>query len=172
MKKLLFVALLLAMVATQAGAGRLERFHKWKLRGHIVAFRPIERIFQVVSFAPNLEILLYQTGENSPRFVLISYEHFGYSEIPEDFYTNPHDLVLRGARDKSCDQTYGNYMAASEQMAQMWNNPMNGPENKKEPAVRMDKIAFVGAFNGLPADSCLKCYIVGNGDVVIDNAKK
>ena len=85
--------------AAAAGSPKATSMH-----GQVVAFRPGERIGQVVSGVVNRETFLLRIGAGG-NVVKIVYKHDGYAEHPAG------EVELKVRRDRSCDGSYGQFVS-------------------------------------------------------------
>lgn len=81
------------------------------IRGHIVAFRPAERLGQVVSGVVNRETFLLRVDGKAGEIVKVVYEHDGYSELSGAAAERNAGLALEVHRDRSCDGNYGQFVS-------------------------------------------------------------
>ena len=134
------------------GTAASWRGHK-KVKGQIIAYRPFDRIVQVVSFVENREIFLFRVDapESSSRPVIVKlvYEHFGYSDLGGDILGKTPLLESKVHRDKSCDETYGAFV-------------QNAPTIKDDVGkdFPIEKLVFIKPFEKIeiPLEQPLKCY--------------
>lgn len=128
--------------------------HLTSIRGHIVAFRPAERLGQVVSGVVNRETFLLQVDGKPGEIVKVLYEHDGYSEVSGAAAEKRLGLEVR--RDRACDGSYSQFVAEA---------PTLTSEDKSNtiPPVKM-----LGSFGGLPPSYKLKCYRLQRGGIRID----
>jgi len=105
-------AILSLLVASSFLEQRAER--TTTIAGRIIAYRPVDRISQVVSFAPNLEIFLMELetpgGVKAGPIVKVEYEHFGYSDITEDILDRAPHLRMKVQRNRACDESYRHFL--------------------------------------------------------------
>lgn len=123
--------------------------HLASIRGQIVAFRPAERIGQVVSGVLNRETFLLRVDGNGGDVLKVVYEHDGYSEISN----SSNEMALELRRDRSCDGNYRQFVSES---------PVLASEDKTNAVPPM---TMVGGFNGLPPSYRLKCYRLSRGNI-------
>lgn len=142
MIKAVHIALLVAVFGgtSTVAAGKP---HLTPIRGRVVAFRPAERIGQVVSEVINRETFLLRLDSSAGEIVKVVYDHYGYSKFPDG------SVSLKGRRDRSCDGTYGQFVAKA---------PILKLEGKSS---AIPSVTLVEGFNGLPLSSKLKCYRLG-----------
>lgn len=129
--------------------------HLVSIRGQIVAFRPAERIGQVVSGVLNRETFLLRLDGNGGDVVKVVYEHDGYSAIS----SASNEMALEVRRDRSCDGTYGRFVSES---------PLLTNEDKTN---TVPPVTMLGAFNGLSPSSRLKCYHLSRGNIQMGTGK-
>ena len=148
--RLIIVALIVS-AATITVIGGVSR-KRTKIKGQIIAYRPTERVSQVVSHALNKEYFLFRPStsrSNSPEVIKLVYEHFGYSMLADDLLSKMPALQLLVHRDSTCDETYGAFVE---------NSPTFNDDRAKEgPA---EKVIFIGSFQEmkLSTEQILKCY--------------
>ncbi len=124
-----------------------------KVTGQIIAYRPFDRIVQMVSFVENREIFLFRAGpsESNPRPVIVKlvYEHFGYSDLGNDILNKVPLLEFTVQRDKRCDETYGAFVQ---------NSPTIKDGDGKDFSI--EKLVFIEPFEKtrIPLEQPLKCY--------------
>ena len=123
------------------------------IRGHIVAIRPAERIGQVVSGVVNRETFLLRVDGKAGEIVKVVYEHDGYSELSGATADKNPGLALEVHRDRSCDGSYGQFVAEA---------PVMTSEDKTN---SIPPVTMLGDFNGLPQSYKLKCYRLGRGSI-------
>jgi hypothetical protein len=155
-RPLLLVALIASVTVVIAAAGP-QRGHT-KIKGQIIAYRPAERVLQVVSHVLNKESFLFKlstTGLNSqPVVTKLVYEHFGYSELGENVLSKTPTLQLSVQRDTTCDETYGAFVQNSLTLGE------GQTKNDSD-----DKVIFIGSFQTkrLSPKQPLKCYKLQRG---------
>jgi hypothetical protein len=129
------------------------------IRGRIIAWRQVDRVIQWASFAPNRELFLFQVESTKhskrPTIFKIDYTHFGYTDITEAMLQQAALLTIRASREKSCDQSYGEFMSTA---------PVVREETSG--SVMLSGISFVEKFKGpeIEPDRILKCYTLQKGD--------
>ncbi len=141
------------VVLSSANAVANGRSHLTSLHGRIVAFRPAERIGQVVSGAVNRETFLLAIDGKAREIVKLIDEHDGYSELSNS--TNDH-VILEVRRDRSCDGSYGQFILES---------PVMTSEDKSSAVPPLTRL---GSFTGLPPSYQLKCYRLNRGNIHMD----
>ena len=128
----------------------------------MIAYRPVDRVAQVASFVPNLEIFLFELethgGVKTGAIVKLEYRHFGYSDITEQVLDNATHLTLRVKRNRAGGDSYGHFVASAPSMRE---------ENSGKVAV--GGVTFLDQFKDLkpPPDTVLKCYLLGLGGIEI-----
>jgi hypothetical protein len=140
------------VVLCGANAAATGRSHSTSIRGHIVAFRPAERLGQVVSGVVNRETFLLRVDGKAGEVVKVLYEHDGYSEISDT--SNEMELEVR--RDRSCDGNYGQFVSEA---------PVLASEDKTN---SVPPVTMLAGFNGLPPSYQLKCYRLGRGHIHVE----
>jgi len=128
------------------------------IRGHVVAFRPAERLGQVVSGVINQETFLVHVDGKPEDTVKVFYEHDGYSEISGPAAENNASLLLRVRRDRSCDGSYGKFVSES---------PVLTSEDK---STSVPAVTMLGGFKGLSPSYRLKCYRLERGNISTKDA--
>ncbi len=126
------------------------------LRGHIVAFRPAERLGQVVSGVVNRETFLLRADGKAGEIVKVVYEHGGYSELSGAAAERNAGLELEVRRDRSCDGNYGQFVSEA---------PVLTSEDKTD---SIPPVTMLENFNGLPKSYKLKCYRLARGNIRIE----
>lgn len=145
------VALIISIAATTGTAGVYRG--RGTIRGQIIAYRPAERVSEVVSHVLNKESFLFRpsdTGSNAqPAITKLVHEHFGYSELGDDLLSKTPILQLNVRRDPTCDETYGAFVQNSGTLSDD-----QGRNNLSE------RVIFIGRFKEikLSAKQMLKCY--------------
>jgi hypothetical protein len=129
------------------------RSHSTSIRGHIVAFRPAERIGQAVSGVVNREAFLLRVDGKAGEVVKVLYEHDGYSEILD----TSNEMVLGVHRDRSCDVKYGQFVSEA---------PVLASEDKTN---SVPPVTMLGGVDGLPPSYQLNCYRLHRGDIHNEN---
>jgi hypothetical protein len=150
---------LLAVVSVNAGAGA----KKTNLVGEIIAYRPAERISQVVSFVMNEETFLLNVSGSRTSGLTVAklvYRHFGYSDLGAEVLDRTPTLRLKVRRDHTCDESYGGFVSS----APVISDPSGQVHN--EPVI------FIGKFGDvkLPAEQELKCYTMQSGDFQVEDS--
>jgi hypothetical protein len=126
------------------------------IRGHIVAFRPAERLGQVVSGVVNRETFLLRVDGKAGEIVKVVYEHDGYSELSGAAAERNAGLALEVHRDRSCDGNYGQFVSEA---------PVLTSEDKTD---SIPPVTMLEGFNGLPQSYKLKCYRLARGNIRIE----
>ena len=150
-RRLIIVALITS-VATITGIAEVNP-RRLSMRGQIIAYRPAERVSQVVSHVLNKEHFLFRvntSGSNSPPVVIkLIYEHIGYSMLGDEVLSKTPTLQLIVHRDSTCDETYGAFVENS--------STLNDDRAKGDPG---EKVIFIGTFQEmkLSTEQILKCY--------------
>jgi hypothetical protein len=127
------------------------------LKGQIIAYRPVEAIWQSVSHVLNQQSFLFYRPEQksqSSAIIKLVYEHFGYSELDGDLIQRAPVLYVTARRDSSCDERYSEFLQNSPGM----NDEQGQPSG-------IEKLVFVRSvreFNVAP-ERVLKCYKVAQG---------
>lgn len=121
--------------AVAAGSPKATSMH-----GQVVAFRPGERIGQVVSGVINRETFLLRVEGGA--VIKIVYKHDGYAEHPAG------EVELKVHRDRSCDGSYGQFVSEA---------PVFTDETNSNPIPAVTKVE---GFQGLPSSYKLKCYLM------------
>lgn len=129
--------------------------HLASIHGQIVAFRPAERIGQVVSGVINREIFLLRVDGKAGEIVKVVYGHDGYSEISN----TSNEMALEVRRDRSCDGTYGQFVSEA---------PILASEDKTN---SVPPVTMLGGFNGLASSYPLKCYRLSRGNIQMGASK-
>ncbi len=151
-RRLVIIALIVYSATITGTAGVYLK--RTTIRGQIIAYRPGERVSQVVSHVLNKEYFLFRvkTSEvnSSPTVIKLMYEHFGYSTLADDWLAKMPTLQLIVHRDSSCDETYGAFVV---------NSPNVNDDRPKEAAAG-EKVIFIGSFQELKIsnEQILKCY--------------
>ena len=125
------------------------------VRGHIVAFRPAERLGQVVSGVVNRETLLLRTDGKAGEIIKVVYEHDGYSEISGAAAEASASLAVDVHRDRSCDGTYGQFVSEA---------PVLTSDDGRGSVPR---VTVLHGFSGLSQSYKLKCFRLGRGGIHI-----
>jgi hypothetical protein len=128
------------------------------IRGHIVAFRPTERLSQVVSGVVNRETFLLRIEGKPGEIVKVLYEHDGYSEISGAAAEKNASLFLTVHRDRSCDGNYGRFVSEA---------PVLTSDDK---SFSVPPVTMLGDFKGLPLSYKLKCYRLARGNIRMEGA--
>jgi hypothetical protein len=164
-----FAVVVIVFLAIAIGLAGVPQGHT-KLKGQIIAYRPADRILQVVSHVLNRESFLFRVSNsesNSQAVVMkLVYEHFGYSDLEDDVLSKTPMLQLNVRRDTTCDETYGAFVQ---------NSPTLREERaKNDPS---EKVIFIEPFQKmkLSPEQPLKCYklraaILANGQETVVNA--
>jgi hypothetical protein len=127
--------------------------------GRIVAYRLLDRISQLPSFAPNKEVFLFKVntdqGTGESRIVKIEYEHFGITNISQAILEAAPLLTLKAKREKNCDQTYDQFLSTAPKLKQ------GGSDD-----VLIGGVEFVENFKDLniAPERILPCYALEKGD--------
>jgi len=134
------------------------RSERQPFRGRIVAYRPVDRISQLPSFAPNKEVFLFKVDTNhgtDSRIVKIEYEYFGLTNISEAMLDAAPLLTLKAKRDKSCDQSYDQFLSTAPKLKQQGSDD-----------VVVGGVEFVENFKDLkiPPKRILPCYFLEKND--------
>lgn len=136
-----------------------------RITGRIIAYRPVDRVAQVVSYSPNKETFLLATDPSSktskPTIIKIVYTHFGYSEIDDDILNKGVLLTMKMSRNKKCDESYAHFVSTSRVMTIV--------DDKSERQETSKPIIFTDGFNGasLVPDLSLKCYDLEKGNLTV-----
>jgi len=156
-----FVAAI-AVVAVVTAAAGTQRGHT-NMKGQIIAYRPGERVLQMASHVLNRESFLFKvstsTSNSQPVVAKLVYEHFGYSDLGGDLLDKAPMLQLSAHRDKTCDETYGDFVQKSPTLKE--------DQGKTDSA---GKVIFIGPFQTmkLSPELPLKCYKLQSGNFQIE----
>ena len=148
MMKRTLAFLLLLVSAFVCGTVRDLAAKPREFRGRIAAYRPADRI-QVGSFTPNKELFIFQPAETSGLLLKLTYEHQGYSDLPENVISGGTAVSVFADRDQSCDQSLGSFESGAHAV------PIEGGV----PA-SMEAIIFAAGVPRLPKSYSLKCYVL------------
>ncbi len=156
---------LIVSLAIVTGIAGVQHGHT-KVKGQIIAYRPADRILQVVSHVLNKESFLFKMSNsksNSHAVVMkLVYEHFGYSDLGDDVLSKTPILELNILRDATCDETYGAFV-------------QNAPTLREDQAQNdpSEKIVFIEPFQKmkLSPEQPLKCYRLQRGNFRVEPSK-
>lgn len=140
--KIVAAALLCCVVA-----GSMES--KASLKGRIVAYRPADRLAQVVSFVANKEIFLFRVNGNGGRILKLVHVHHGYSDIKDDVLRGSIQISVVAHRDRSCDQTLESFEKDAPAV------PIQG-----DSSAVIEPIVFADKSLRLEKSYKLKCYVL------------
>lgn len=159
------IAVLIVSLAVVSGAAGVRR-GQTKMRGQIIAYRPADRVLQVVSHVLNKESFVFKVTNSAPNSQVVVmklvYEHFGYSDLGDDVLSKTPILQLNVRRDASCDETYGAFVQNAPTLRE--------DQAKGDPS---EKVVFIGPFQKakLSAEQPLKCYRLRRGDFRIEPSR-
>jgi hypothetical protein len=162
-KTVLGVGLGLFALLTLVTSGAGTQVKKTNLVGQIIAYRPAEKISQVVSFVMNEETFLLNVSGSRMSGLTVAklvYKHFGYSDLGAEVLDRTPTLHLKVRRDHTCDESYGAFVSGSPVF------------ESKPKGIVMEKVLFIGRFRDikLPPEQTLKCYTMRQGDFQIDGS--
>ena len=132
------------------------------ITGRIIAYRPVDRVSQAASFAPNVEIFLFQlegSRDSKARVIVkIEYRHFGYSNITQDILERAPRLSLKVKRDRACDESYGHFLEVAPLMRE-----------EKSGDLALGGITFLEQFKAIKPspDAVLRCYSLEAGGIQV-----
>jgi len=154
----IFAVVVIVFLTIVIGTAGVLQGHA-KLKGQIIAYRPADRVLQVASHVLNKEYFLFRVNNsksNSQTVVMkLVYEHFGYSDLGDDVLSKTPVLQLNVRRDRTCDETYGDFVR---------NSPaLRDEQAKNDPG---EKIIFIEPFQKmkLSPEQPLKCYKLWGGN--------
>jgi hypothetical protein len=160
-----FAVVLIVSLAIVTGRAGVQHGHI-KMTGHIIAYRPADRVLQVVSNVLNKESFLFvvsNSESNSQGVVMkLVYEHFGYSDLGDDVLSKTPTLQINVHRDATCDETYGAFV-------------QNAPKLREDQAKNdsSQKVIFIEPSQKmkLSPEQILKCYRLQSGNFRIEPSK-
>jgi hypothetical protein len=138
-----------------------------KIEGQIIAYRPAERVSQVVSHVLNSESFLFKLRTARPKtqpvVTKVVYEHFGHSDLGDDVLRKTPMLQISARRDTTCDETYHSFLQSSPTL-----------KDAQTGAELGEKIIFISPFQTtkLSPGQLLKCYRLQNGNFRIERQGK
>lgn len=112
------------------------------LRGHIVAYRPGDRVIQVVSHVINVEKLLFKANPSNndghAEVIKLEYLHMGYSEISDGDLDGSRALMVSGVRKPDCDESFGHYVTSAPRP--------RDERGKSQSDSRFQTVVFTGGY--------------------------
>lgn len=132
------------------------------LLGEIVAVRPGERLIETASFVINKEafivVLSSEKDKSKRRIAKVEYRHYGYTDLGNDILQSSPLLRMKVRRDRSCDQSYSDYVKSSLLIHEA--------DSSK---VLTQPVLFFDSFSDktIAADKRLKCYVLEKDDFQI-----
>ena len=133
------------------------------VKGRIIAYRPVDRVAQVISNSPNTEVFLLATEgpiqTTKPTILKINYVHFGFGDVTDDMLHNGKPLTMKVSRDPACDESYTHFVSTSRVMTTV--NEKSGQRETSKPVI------FTAGFNeaSLAPDLNLQCYDLKDGNI-------
>jgi len=154
------IYLVFQLVALKGVAGPRPKLTR--IAGRIVAYRPVDRVAQVVSYSPNKETFLVAIDNSTqtlkPMVINVTYTHFGYSDIKDEVLQKGWLITMKVSRNTACDETYSQFVAMSRVMTV--SDEKSGQRETSKPVI------FAAGLNGasLAPDLKLQCYELEKGN--------
>jgi hypothetical protein len=136
------------------------------IKGHIIAFRPVDRDFQLPSFVRNREVFLFLPASSNvaPESTVtkLVYDHSEYSKVTNEMLDSMQMLRVLAQRDSACDETYRTFLS---------NAPRVKFEDSSDEIV--GGVEFVSKFKDmkLSPDFVLKCFTTGENQIRVEPSK-
>jgi hypothetical protein len=133
------------------------------LGGHIVAYRPGDRVIQVVSHVINVEKLLFKVNppnnDGHPEVIKLEYLHMGYSEISDGDLDGSRSLMVTAMRKPDCDESFSHYLTSAPRP--------RDERGKSQRDSQFQTVVFTGGTkqSDFSPESRLECYVVERGKI-------
>jgi len=122
---------------------------KASFKGRMAAYRPADRLAQVVSFVANREVFLFRVNGGEGKILKLVYVHQGYSDIKDDVLHGSIEISVAAHRDRSCDQTLESFEKDAPTV------PIQG-----DSGAVIEPIVFADKSLRLEKSYMLNCYVL------------
>ncbi len=122
---------------------------KLTFKGRIAAYRPADKVGQVVSFVINRELFLFRTEDG--KLLKLVYRHNGFSDIVGSVLSGSANILISARRDHSCDETLGAFEANAPDIPLM-------EDGKKFGSIQ--RLVFSASVPLPPQTYRMKCYVL------------